>query len=249
MPAKAQWLLRVPEILAELAALDVPVLDRAVCERLFRLRRRRTIDLIRCFGGYQAGRTFLVDRPKLIAQLEQIRDSPDFKMEACQMPAKAQWLLRVPEILAELTALDVPVVDRAVCERLFRLRRRRRIDLVRCFGGYQAGRTFLVDRPKLVAQLEQIRDSPDFKMEWRRKERLAERLDAIRRLQAGARVAIAVEPETLRQRLPDLPPGVGLSPGELHIQFQSSEELLSKLFALAQAIANDYEAFEKRTSG
>src|ERR1039458_5601050 len=45
MPAKAQWLLRVPEILAELAALDVPVLDRAVCERLFRLRRRRTIDL------------------------------------------------------------------------------------------------------------------------------------------------------------------------------------------------------------
>src|ERR1022692_2100735 len=65
MPAKAQWLLRVPEILAELAALDVPVLDRAVCERLFRLRRRRTIDLIRCFGGYQAGRTFLVDRPKL----------------------------------------------------------------------------------------------------------------------------------------------------------------------------------------
>src|ERR1700691_807798 len=164
------------------------------------------------------------------------------------MPAKAQWLLRVPEILAELSALDVPVVDRAVCERLFRLRRRRAIDLIRGFGGYQAGRTFLVDRPKLVAQLEQIRDSPDFKVEWRRKERLTERLDAIRRLQAGARVAIAVEPETGRRRLPDLPPGVGLSPGELHIQFQSSEELLSKLFALAQAIANDFEAFEKRTS-
>ena len=92
------------------------------------------------------------------------------------MPAKAQWLLRVPEILAELSALDVPVVDRAVCERLFRLRRRRAIDLIRCFGGYQAGRTFLVDRSKLVAQLEQIRDSPDYKMEWRRKERLADRL-------------------------------------------------------------------------
>jgi hypothetical protein len=158
------------------------------------------------------------------------------------MPAKAQWLLRVPEILEELAALDVPVLDRAACERLFRLRRRRAIDLIRGFGGYQAGRTFLVDRPKLVAQLERIRDSPDFKMEWRRKERLADRLDAIRRLQAGARVAIPLEPETLRQRLPDLPPGVGLSPGE------SSEELLRKLFALAQAIANDYEAFEKRTS-
>jgi len=165
------------------------------------------------------------------------------------MPAKPQWLLRLPEILAELSVLDVPVVDRAVCERLFRVRRRRAIDLIRCFGGYQAGRTFLVDRPKLLAQLEQIRDSPDFKMEWRRKERLAERLDAIRRLQAGARVAIAVEPETLRQRLADLPAGVGLSPGALHIQFQSLDELLSKLFALAQAIANDYEAFERRTAG
>jgi hypothetical protein len=165
------------------------------------------------------------------------------------MPAKAQWLLRVPEILEELRALDVPVVDRAVCERLFRLRRRRAIDLLRCFGGYQAGRTFLIDRPKLVAQLEQIRDSADFKMEWRRKERLADRLEAMRRLQAGARVAIPVEAEAMSQRWPDLPAGVGLSPGVLHIQFQSSEELLSKLFALAQAIANDYEGFEKRTAG
>ena len=164
------------------------------------------------------------------------------------MPAKAQWLLRVPEILAELSALDVPVVDRAVCERLFRLRRRRAIDLMRFFGGYQSGRTFLIDRPKLLVQLEQIRDSADFKMEWRRKERLSERLEAIRRLQTGARVAISVAPEVLSQRLPDLPAGVGLTPGALHIQFQSPEELLSKLFALAQAIANDYEAFEKRTS-
>jgi hypothetical protein len=164
------------------------------------------------------------------------------------MPAKAQWLLRVPQILAELSALDVPIVDRAVCERLFRLRRRRAIDLIRYFGGYQSGRTFLLDRPRLIAQLEQIRDSPDFKMEWHRKERLAERLDAMRRLQAGAHVAIPIEPEILSLRLPGLPEGVTLSNGQLQIQFQSSEELLSKLFALAQAIANDYETFEKRTS-
>lgn len=162
------------------------------------------------------------------------------------MPAKAQWLLRVPEILSELAGLDVPVVDRAVCERLFRLRRRRAIEVIRFFGGYQAGRTFLIDRPKLVAQLEQIRDSPDFKMEWQRKERLAERLEALRRLQVGARVAIPVEAEVLSQRLPDLPAGVRLGAGELLVQFETAEELLSKLFALAQAIANDYEAFENK---
>ena len=164
------------------------------------------------------------------------------------MPAKAQWLLRVPQILAELSALDVPVVDRALCERLFGLRRRRAIDLMRCFGGYQAGRTFLIERSKLIAELEQVRDGGDFKMETRRKERLAERLEAIRRLQVGSRVAIPVEPEVLSRLLPDLPAGVGLSRGELRIQFETSEDLLSKLFALAQAIANDYEAFEKRTT-
>jgi hypothetical protein len=165
------------------------------------------------------------------------------------MPAKAQWLLRIPEILAELAALDVPVVDRAVCERLFRLRRRRAIDVIRYFGGYQAGRTFLIDRARLTAQLEQVRDSPDFKLEWQRKERLTERLDAMRRLQAGARVAIPVAAEVLGQRLPDLPAGVELGSGELRVQYESAEELLSKLFALAQAIANDYEGFEKRTQG
>jgi len=164
------------------------------------------------------------------------------------VPAKAQWLLRVPEILEELSALDVPVVDRAVCERLFRVRRRRAIDLIRWFGGYQAGRTFLVDRPKLIDLLEQIRDSPDYKMEWQRKERLADRLDAMRRLQVGARVAIPVKAEVLSQRLPNLPPGIGLGADGLHIQFHSPEELLGKLFALAQAIANDYAAFEKQTA-
>ena len=147
-----------------------------------------------------------------------------------------------------LAALDVPVIDRAVCEKLFRLRRRRAIDLIRIFGGYQAGRTFLLDRSRFIAQLEQMRDSPDFKMEWHRKERLAERLEAIRRLQAGARVEIPVKQEVLSQRLPGLPAGIGLGSGELHVQFQSPEELLSKLFALAQAIANDYEAFEKKTT-
>jgi len=164
------------------------------------------------------------------------------------MPAKSQWLLRVPQILAELSALEVPIIDRAVCERIFGLKRRRAIDLMRFFGGYQAGRTFLIDRPRLVAQLEQIRDGGEFKAELHRKERLAERLEAIRRLQAGARVSLPVGQEVLSQRLPDLPRGVSLDEGELHVRFASSEDLLTKLFALAQAIANDYEAFEKRTS-
>ena len=42
-----------------------------------------------------------------------------------------------------------------------------------------------------------------------------------------------------------LPETVQLNPGKLEIEFSGCEDLLSKLFSLAQAAANDYEAFQK----
>ena len=70
MPAKPEWLLRLPDIRAELEHLDVPVVDRAGIERIFGLKRRRAIELLHQFGGYQAGRTFLVERRGLLQALE-----------------------------------------------------------------------------------------------------------------------------------------------------------------------------------
>src|ERR1035441_1038896 len=40
MPARPQWLLRTPPIVEEIAALDLPVIDRAVIERTFGVCRR-----------------------------------------------------------------------------------------------------------------------------------------------------------------------------------------------------------------
>ena len=40
------------------------------------------------------------------------------------MPAKALWLLQIPEIVSQLETFDVPVVNRSIIERLFGLRRR-----------------------------------------------------------------------------------------------------------------------------
>src|SRR5689334_12786005 len=62
MPAKPAWLLHLSEIIEQLEAFDVPVVDRGIVERVFGLRRRRAIELLHRFGGYQAGRT-LPDRP------------------------------------------------------------------------------------------------------------------------------------------------------------------------------------------
>ena len=36
-----------------------------------------------------------------------------------EMPAKAAWLLKIPQIISMLESFDVPVIDRAVVERLY----------------------------------------------------------------------------------------------------------------------------------
>src|ERR1017187_9399164 len=88
------------------------------------------------------------------------------------MPAKPEWLLRLPDIRAELEHLDVPVVDRAGIERIFGLKRRRAIELLHQFGGYQAGRTFLLDRARLLEALHSLESREDYSVEKRRRERL-----------------------------------------------------------------------------
>jgi hypothetical protein len=163
------------------------------------------------------------------------------------MPAKAPWLLKIPEIIAMLEAFDVPVVDRSVIERLFGLRRRRAIELLHRFGGYQAGRTFLVDRRRLLDQLRRLMEGEDFQVESRRKERLGQAVDELRRYQAAARVKIPVQPVVLNRKVADLAAGVALEPGHLHIEFSGTEDLLSKLYELSRAAANDFDRFRAVT--
>jgi hypothetical protein len=106
------------------------------------------------------------------------------------MPAKAAWSLKIPNIVAALETFDVPVVDRAIIEHLFGLRRRQAIELLHRLGGYQAGRTFLVDRHVLMANLRRLAEGEDFERESRRKERLDGAIDRLRRYQTAARVSI-----------------------------------------------------------
>jgi hypothetical protein len=156
------------------------------------------------------------------------------------MPTKKTWLLRLPEIREELSAMKVPVVDRAIFERLFGVRRRRAIQLLHYFDGYQSGRTFLIDRLSLIEQLVPLEASAEFAIEQGRRQRLVESLEKLRRSRAGASVIIPVEPVhdgTL------LPAGVTLDCGTLRIGFVDVPDLLMKLYGVAQAAAGDFEAF------
>ena len=159
------------------------------------------------------------------------------------MPAKAAWLLKIPEIVTMLEAFIVPVVDRAIIEHLFGLRRRQAIELLHRFGGYQAGKTFLVDRHVLIENLRSLAAGEEFGRESRRKERLDGAIDQLRRHQAAARVSIPVPPDVYNRRVKDLSAGVALEPGHLHVAFSGAEELLGKLYELAQVASNDFDRF------
>ena len=159
------------------------------------------------------------------------------------MPAKPEWLLRLPEIRAELEHLDVPVVDRAGIEHIFGLRRRRAIELMHQFGGYQAGRTFLVDRARLLEVLQSLESQEDYALEKRRRERLEDSVDASREHLIAMRVRIPVRAVAAKASLDRLAPGVLLLPGVLTIEFQHPVELLERLYWLAQAIGHDFEQF------
>ena len=164
------------------------------------------------------------------------------------MPMRKTWLLRLPEILGDLSGMEAPVIDQAVFEKVFGVRRRA-IQLLHFFGGFLAGRTFLVDRLKLIGQLEPLQAGAEFVMEERRRQRLSEALEQMRLHHAAACVRIPVEPGVLDRRLSDLPEGIHLQPGSLRVDFCKAEDLLAKLFELSKAAANDFEAFRGAAEG
>ena len=148
----------------------------------------------------------------------------------------------------ELEALDLPVVDRACFEQIFRVRRRRAIQLMHQFGGYQSGRTFFIERVKLLRSLRRMARG-DYEWELARRTKLVAEIERTKKLLPGRQVQIVVPAEVAEQKLADLPAGVHLQPGELRIEFNGTEELLQRLYELSQAILNDYERLREICEG
>ena len=165
------------------------------------------------------------------------------------MAAKPRWWQHIPEIRRMLADVRLPVIDRAAVERLFGLRRRQAIELLNRLGGYQAGRTFVIGREQLIAQLDAITAGGEFRQEAGRRERLAASIEKIQRTRQSEAVRIPVAAEVFGGSMRTLAPGVELRPGRLEIEFSGPEDLLRKLFGLAQAVANDYAGFEHLAGG
>ena len=157
------------------------------------------------------------------------------------MPAKPRWLLAIPDAISQLKKLDRQLLTRRDIERLFGVGKVRAAALMKTFGAELVGNQRTLPRTKLLQQLKKHRGRAAFRGEEERRARLVAELQQARL--TGVRFKVPAE--TLSAKLANLPEGVSVARGRIEVRFDGAENALERLFALAQALGNDYVRFEE----
>jgi len=161
------------------------------------------------------------------------------------MPAQPSWIQRLPDIRAAVEQPHAPPWwDRSAVEILFGLRRRQAIALLHQLGAQRIGTGLAVERAALLRFLENPRRRTASRDEQARSTHVATALGQARGDLAGRRISIPTSFDPERIDFAGLPAGIQLEGRQLTISFASPTELLEKLWALSQALLNDYETFE-----
>ncbi len=161
------------------------------------------------------------------------------------VPARPRWLLAIPDAIKQLEDLDQDLLTRRDLERLFGVSKVRAAQLMTAFGAGRTGHLLTLPRAELLRQLRRQRKRAAFRHEETRREKV---VTEIRRARlTGIRVAVPVE--ALEARLAGLPAGVSVEPDRIEVRFGGAQEAVGRLFALAQALTNDYESFEALVGG
>ena len=161
--------------------------------------------------------------------------------EDLQVPAKPRWLLSIPDAISQLEQLDRTLLTRRDVERLFGVSKARAATLMQTFGAELVGNQRTLPRTKLLQQLKKHRGRAAFRGEEERRARLVAELQQARL--TGVRFKVPAE--TLSAKLANLPEGVSVARGRIEVRFDGAENALERLFALAQALGNDYVRFEE----
>ena len=161
------------------------------------------------------------------------------------MPAKPRWLLAIPDAIRQLDALNRDLLTRRDLERLFGVSKVRATQLMTAFGAGRTGHLLTLPRAALLRQLRRPRTLAAFRGEATRRDRGVTALRQARLI--GIRAAVPLE--TLEARLSGLPAGVTVEPDRIEVRFSSAKDAVGRLFALAQALTNDYEQFEALVEG
>ena len=161
------------------------------------------------------------------------------------MPAQPRWLLALPDAITQLEALDQDLLTRRDLERLFGVSKVRAVALMRAFGAGRTGHLLTLPRTALLRQLRRPRTRAAVRREATRRDRV---VTALRQARLTG-IRVAVPREASKARLAGLPEGVSVEPGRIEVRFRGAQDAVGRLFALAQALTNDYEQFEALVDG
>jgi hypothetical protein len=164
------------------------------------------------------------------------------------VPAKPVWYSRLDDVIRDLELLPRPFVDRATIEFLLGVGRRRAQQILAPCITERVGTNGLADRDVLVAHLRRIAEGDDGYYERQRRRNVAEILaqlhkDRVERPQLLVEAPVRI----LAQEFENLPAGIILERGRITVTFDRPQEALERLLALAMAVGNDFEGFERLT--
>jgi hypothetical protein len=159
------------------------------------------------------------------------------------MNVNPSWFKRLPEIIRIVEEFPEQMLDRMAIEALFDLRIQAAIDAIRQLGGHKLGQSWVISKRTLLLNLYGVREGERFQADTRRRRRVAVEIGHLRENHRARQVVIGTESEFRGQHIEDLP-GVLLGKRELRIEHSGHDDLLRKLFGLAQAIAADPVSFE-----
>jgi hypothetical protein len=163
------------------------------------------------------------------------------------MPAQPRWLTHLPRILAELESIPDPWLDRQTVQQLLGVKIRRAQQIMNTCAGRTVGTSSLVDRQAFIQQLKRIQSGEAEVYEQKRRQRVALVLHELS-TQRAPELKVEAPAPIVNQAFENLPPGVDLGKGRITIYFNDPKEALEKLLALAMAVGNDYDSFEKITT-
>jgi hypothetical protein len=162
------------------------------------------------------------------------------------MPDKPIWCGRLEEIAKSLGDLPDDWVDRPMVEQALGIGRRRAQQILAPCVTRQIGRSGLARREAILDHLRRLAAGENAYYERRRQRRLGEQLEKLREdLLRRPRVLVEAPAAVLSQRFEGLPEGVAVVPGQITVRFGTATEALEKLLALAMAIGNERDRFER----
>lgn len=165
------------------------------------------------------------------------------------MPAKPVWYSKINHVIRELEALPRPLVDRATVEFLLGVGRRRAQQIMAPCITDRIGANGLADRDGLIDRLRRLAGGDDGVYEIERRRKVARVLEELRHSRLEQRQLLVEAPvAVINQEFENPPPGVHIEPGRITVEFENPQQALERLLALAMAIGNDYDRFERRAA-